>query len=313
MEITTATVGFCLGITRAYRLMNARALTDAPFYVTHQNFGGELDTLRRIERRDAHLLSLYPALEKIAVVHDASELRQGDRLVLGFHGLPREVKEGLTANGVVLVDDLQCPFITRLNGVLERLVREGFDVIIVGSKGNHHCQEAQRLAEEYGRTCVVIERPEDIESMPNDDAKRWALVGQVTGNTTTFKDVVRGLREKGIPAKIVRTICSDSYLRQGIAMNFAKEADLVIVVDDGGGAAQSVVEVCSQLRKNVHRIGSKDEVKRECLEGVRKVAIVGGILVPQWSLDEVARHIKQICDERGREHVGIGSKNSTGA
>jgi hypothetical protein len=56
MEVLTASVGFCLGITRAYREMNKRALAEAPFAVAHQNAGGEFDTLSRIERREAGLL-----------------------------------------------------------------------------------------------------------------------------------------------------------------------------------------------------------------------------------------------------------------
>src|SRR5262249_31513991 len=54
MEVLTASVGVCLGITRAYRGMNKRALAEAPFAVTHQGAGGEFDTLSRIERREAY-------------------------------------------------------------------------------------------------------------------------------------------------------------------------------------------------------------------------------------------------------------------
>ncbi len=296
MEIATARVGFCVGISRTYRAMNRRALAeDASFHVTHQDSGGELDTLRRIERRDPDLLKLYPGLEKISVVHDISTLRKGDRLILGFHGLTNTVKARLGESGVMVLDDLQCPFIARLNAALERLVREGFDIIIVGKKENHHCQDAQRLAEQHGRRCFVIEEVEDVESIANNEGRKLALVAQVTGNTLTFKGVVEELRKKEIPVTLVRTLCSDSYLRQGMAMDLAKEADALVILEDGGGAAQSVFEVCSQVCKRVRRIRSKEEIQREWFEGVKKVAILGGILVPQWSIEEVARHIREIC------------------
>ena len=48
MDVLTANAGFCLGITRAYREMNERALAETPFTVAHQNAGGEFDTLSRI-------------------------------------------------------------------------------------------------------------------------------------------------------------------------------------------------------------------------------------------------------------------------
>ncbi len=88
MEVLTASVGFCLGITRAYREMNKRALAEAPFAVAHQNAGGEFDTLSRIERREAGLLTDYPGLRELSVVRDVSTLGAGDRLVLGPYVIP---------------------------------------------------------------------------------------------------------------------------------------------------------------------------------------------------------------------------------
>src|SRR6266568_5005302 len=97
MEVLTASAGFCLGITRAYREMNKRALAGAPFAVAHQNAGGDFDTLTRVERREPALLAQYPGLRELSVVRDVSALVAGDRLVLGFHGLNRETKESLLA------------------------------------------------------------------------------------------------------------------------------------------------------------------------------------------------------------------------
>lgn len=296
MEVIKAKVGFCYGIIRAYHLMNKKAACDdEQFYVTHQNSSNELDPLQRIERREDRLMEMYPALKKVSVVHDTAKLRKGDRLVLGFHGLPYHAKKQLEEKGVTILDDLQCPFIARLNHTLERLVSEGFDIIIVGKRQNHHCQEALKLAEKYQRRCFVIEKEEDVETITCDSTQRLALVGQVTGNIMTFDYVVKRLHQKGIPVKIEKTVCSDSYLRQGEVIGLAKESDVVVIVDDGGGASQSVFEVCSSLSKRIHRIRRKEEIRQEWFEDACKVALVGGILVPQWSIDEVAAFIEEIC------------------
>jgi 4-hydroxy-3-methylbut-2-enyl diphosphate reductase len=291
VDVATASVGFGFGIVRAYRLMNRRALDDGAFFVAHQNSGGEWDTLRRIERRDAALLRRYPALEKVSVVHEVAGLGEGARLVLGFHGLPGATKQELARRGVTLLDDLQCPFIARLNSVLERLVTDGFDILIVGRSENHHCREVRQLAAQHGRRCFVIETPEDIEAVPIDGGS-LALVGQVTGNTQTFAEAVQRLAAKKVPVKIVKTICGDSYLRQRIAMSLARDADVVILVDDGGGAAESLFEVCAPFGRPVRRVRGKEEIRREWFEGAHKVVVVGGILVPDWALDKIAEHIR---------------------
>ena len=292
MEILTANAGFCLGITRAYRKMNERALNEGPFSVTHQNSGGELDTLTRIARREKELLAEYPGLLELSLATDLSTLGQGDRLVLGFHGLNKDSKEDLVARGVDLVDDLICPFIAKLDKVVERLAGEGFDIAIVGAKDNHHCRVATKIADQHNRRCFVIEQPDEIDAVPVEDGRPIALVGQVTGNTQVFAEVLERIRTSRAPIKIVKTMCSDSYSRQRAAADLAQQADLVILLDDGGGAAQSLFEVYSRINKRVHRVRSKEEIQPNWFDGAEKTAILSGILVPSWVVAETARYIE---------------------
>ena len=293
MEILTATVGFCFGITRAYRNISRRAVEDGPFHVAHRGSGHEFDTLVRIERGDPELLRRYPGLAAVTVAHDVTALRDGDRLVLGFHGLPGETKDALAARGVALLDDQLCPFIAKLDRVVERLAREGLDIAIVGTRGNHHCRTAQMIAEQYGRRCYVIETIEDVDTIPEEPGRTLALVGQVTGNTVLFREAADRIRASGRSAEIVRTMCGDSYSRQQHAAELARDADMVLLIDDDGAAAQSVFEVCSLHNARVYRISSKTDIKQEWLTGAERVAIVGGILVPDWMIADVAEWITQ--------------------
>jgi 4-hydroxy-3-methylbut-2-enyl diphosphate reductase IspH len=294
MEVLTASVGFCLGITRAYREMNKRALAEAPFAVTHQNAGGDFDTLTRIERREPALLAQYTGLREVSVARDVSTLGPGDRLVLGFHGVSKETKQSLVARGVDLLDDLICPFIEKLDRVVERLAKGGFDIAIVGLKDNHHCHVAKTIADEHGRRCYVLERAGDVELLPNEEGRPVALVGQVTGNTEVFTEIIERLRKSQAAIKVVKTMCSDSYSRQRTAVELARQADVVILLDDGGGAAQSVFEVCSRVNKRVHRVRSKAEIKSAWFEGAGKAAIIGGILVPVWSVEDAAAYVRTL-------------------
>ena len=296
MNILTGDSGFCLGIARAYRKMNERTRNEGRFSVTHQNAGGEFDTLTRIARQENELLAEYPGLGELSVVRDLSELGQGDRLVLGFHGLSKDTKQNLVARGVDLVADLTCPFIAKLGKVVERLARDGFDIAIVGAKDNHHCQVAERIAGEHNRRCFVIERPDDIDAVPDEEGRPIALVGQVTGNTQVFAQVVERIRASKAPIKVVKTMCSDSYARQKAAVDVAQRADLVILLDDGGGAAQSLFEVCSRSNKRVYRVRSKEEIQPHWFDGAQRTAIVGGILVPSWVIAETARYIETMTE-----------------
>src|SRR5262249_32629120 len=146
-------LGFCIGIDRTYRKMNERAASGAALHAAHQHGDNPNDTLRRIDRKDPELLARYPALAKVSVTYDIAELRDGDRLVTGFHGLPETAKRELAARGVELVEDLVCPFIAKLDRTVERLAEQGYDIAIVGKNGNHHCETARDLAKQHARRC----------------------------------------------------------------------------------------------------------------------------------------------------------------
>jgi 4-hydroxy-3-methylbut-2-enyl diphosphate reductase len=181
--------------------------------------------------------------------------------------------------------------------VVERLAGEGYDIAIVGAKGNHHCQMAEKFASAHGRRCYVIEKTEDIDALAEAQDQPVALVGQVTGNTAVFTAVVERIRTAETPIKVVKTMCSDSYGRQKTAAELARAADLVILIDDGGGAAQSLFEVCVGINPRIHRVRGNDDIRAEWFEGVGKTAIIGGILVPQWMIDGTARHVRALCHQ----------------
>ena len=286
-----------MGIDRAYRGMSRRASAEAPFVAAHQNSGSEFDTLRRVVSRDPELLARYPGLEQVSVSFDVASLNSGDRLVLGFHGLANEEKDDLVAKGVNLLDDLMCPFIAKLDRVVERHASAGFDVAMVGSADNHHLRTARKFATKHGRRCFPISQAKDIDELPFEEGQPVVLVGSVTGNTELFREVVERIERSNLPVKIVKTMCSDSHSRQRTASELAQAADLVVLVDDGGDGSQSVFEVCSRVNPRVYRIKKKHQVQAEWLATAAKVAVVGGILVPEWMIHEVADHIRSMSDE----------------
>jgi 4-hydroxy-3-methylbut-2-enyl diphosphate reductase len=292
MDVRTAQVGFCFGIERAYSAFDKHARAGEPIHVAHRA-GGAWDTLRRIERRDPELLKRYPGLNNVAVTHDVATLKDGDRLVTGFHGLAGDTKTGLADRGVTLVEDMLCPFIAKLDRVVEQAAGEGFDIAIVGKRGNHHCLVAQDFAEKHGQRCYVIESPDDLEAIPRD-GRRIALVGQVTGNTETFDAVIDRVESSRMPVRIFRTMCGDSRTRQENAVELAKSSDVVILIDDGGGASESVFEVCSRHNSRIHRVGAREDIERDWFDGASKVAVLGGILVPEWTIEDMAERVREL-------------------
>ena len=292
MEVLTASRGFCMGIERAYRRMNARALAEEPFSVAHQNSANPFDTLRRIEKGDPDLLLRYPGLARLSVKHGVDKIAADERLVLGFHGLPPEDKAIVEAKADLL-DDLICPFIEKLDRVVEKHAKEGFDIAMVGSPDNHHLRTARKLAADNGRRCYAIVKAQDIEALPSAE-RQIVLVGEVTGNTEVFHQTLDLINASKLQIKVRKTMCADSYSRQRDASDLAKRADVVVLVDDGGDGARSVFEVCARVNARVHRVKDKDEIESAWFEGATSVAVVGGILIPDWTVVDIAEHLRTL-------------------
>jgi len=117
----------------------------------------------------------------------------------------------------------------------------------------------------------------------------------VTGNTETFNEVIGLIDSKRLPVKVRKTMCSDSYGRQRRAAELAEAADVVVLIDDGGDGSRSVFEVCSRRNKPVHRVHSKELIEPAWFKGAKIVAIVGGIMVPEWTIAEAAEHVRALA------------------
>jgi 4-hydroxy-3-methylbut-2-enyl diphosphate reductase len=297
MNVTVAKTGFCFGIQRAYQRMNDLAARGEPIQVGHRCSGPhaniEWDVLQRIETGDPHLFAMYPHLEGLEVVHDADTLRDGDQIAVGYHGFEPELKAELENRGVVL-HDYQCPFIARMNGTAETLAAQGYDLIAFGKPHNHHCLYAKRVAERLGRVCLIAEEIAAIQEALLQPGRKWACIGQVTGHVERWHTFVQGLTDLDIPVRVIDTVCTDSYDRQAEAAALAREVDVVIVVDDGGGASTSVYDTCRQANPRTYRYGTGMPLRQAWLEGATHVAVVGGIMVPRWVLESTARELQDL-------------------
>ncbi|WP_188052164.1 hypothetical protein [Aureimonas fodinaquatilis] len=297
MKLNVAQAGMCFGIERAYKMTDRLAAKTPRLHAGHKCSGehknADWDTFNRIERGDKVLLERYPNLKKLTIVHDDSELSDGDELAIGYHGFTPERMADLRQRGVKL-HDYMCPFISRMHDTAEKLAGEGFDIIAFGKLLNHHTTFCQRAAERLGRVGLIAEDIDEIDALLDDPARNWACVGQVTGNVEKWTRFAQALKLRGIPIHLVDTVCTDSHDRQGEARRLAAASDIVVLVDDGGGASISVLEAVQSANERVYRTGTNMPLQRQWFEGVTSVAVVGGIMVPSWVLSEVAESIQDM-------------------
>jgi 4-hydroxy-3-methylbut-2-enyl diphosphate reductase IspH len=301
MKVIVAETGLCWGIELAYARIEKLAREKGSLKATHRTAGdksiADWDPIQRIRSRDANLFEQYPGLRNVEVVDNLDGVDGGELAAIGHQGIDRVLMDEASKKGAAL-HDFKCPFIAKFDDTADKLAREGYDLIAFGKPKNHHSLYAKQAAEQNGRIGLIAEDVSDVTAQLHADGRKWACLAQVTGNVFVWEKFKSDLSATGVAVRFADTVCTDSHERQGGAVETARQVDTVIVVDDRGGAAVSVFEQCVAVNRRTFKYDPKSDLLPEWFEGAKAVAIVGGILVPSWILNDVAERIRTLSGSR---------------
>jgi 4-hydroxy-3-methylbut-2-enyl diphosphate reductase len=110
-----------------------------------------------------------------------------------------------------------------------------------------------------------------------------------------IKHLMAKLLEVFPTAEIYNEICLATQLRQQAVAEQARGADLCIVVGDArSNNSNRLVQVAEEIAGvRAYRVADVTEIKREWLEGVRKVAVTSGASTPTPLTKEVIEYLEQ--------------------
>jgi len=126
----------------------------------------------------------------------------------------------------------------------------------------------------------------------------------ITNQTTMSQWDVRGLvarlLERFPAAEVHNEICLATQLRQEAVAEQAKGTDLCIVVGDprsnNSNRLAQVAEEIAGVR--AYRVADVTEIKREWLNGVKRVAVTSGASTPTPITKEVIEYLEQYDPDR---------------
>ena len=208
----------------------------------------------------------------------------------GHHGLTPEQIQEIRSRGA-RAHDFRCPQTARFDETADSLVAKGNNLIIFGKPQNPHCRHARLAAEVRGRVGIITENVEELLNGIPLGKRKWACLAQVTGNAGAWDRFVADLPRIGADIRIADTLCRDSRARQQEAADVAKRVGTVLVINDRGGSTVSVHECCKAVNPNTLYHDPGENRLEECLNGTAGVGLVGGIHVPEWTLERMAGEI----------------------
>lgn len=292
LEIHVAQHGICWGIDLALKRIGVaasqRGSVEATHRWAHNPAARRWDPLEFVRRRDPDMMATYPGLDQVEVLESIADSATGE-VAVGHHG----TIEDREASPDIQVLDYTCPFIARSDKQAAMMADSGYDLIIFGKTGNHHCEFAKQEVEARGRVAVIGEDVAAIADVLRTEGRNWACQGQVTANVESWETFRSDLDALGVPYKLIDTVCTDSHSRQDEAIMLAKRCDVAIVVNDSGGSTLSVFEQARAANPRTYRYDplGGDVLDTAWLADARSVAVLGGIHVPSWVLARVAQEI----------------------
>ena len=297
MEIILANPrGFCAGVDRAIEIVEqAIDRFGAPIYVRHEVVHNKfvVDGLR----------------DKGAIfVEELEEVPDDATVIFSAHGVSRKVEDEAKDRGLT-VFDATCPLVTKVHMEVVRYAKEGKQVILIGHAGHPEVEGTMgRYDTSFGGQIILIETPEDVESLEVEDPEGLAFVSQTTLSVDDTAAVIDALRSRfpGIAAPRKDDICYATQNRQDAIKSLCNDADLLLVVGATNSSnSNRLRELGEQKGVQSYLIADAEGIDKSWLDDKQKIAVTAGASAPEVLVQEVVERLKEYGATVATETEGI--------
>jgi len=216
-------------------------------------------------------------------------------VIFTAHGVSPEVRRKAREKGLTVVD-ATCPDVTKTHDLIREKTAEGYEIIYIGKKGHPEPEGAIGIAPDRVH---LIETEADIEKLTVRSDK-IVITNQTTMSQWDVRGLVARLLERFPSAEVHNEICLATQLRQEAVAEQAKGADLCIVVGDPrSNNSNRLAQVAEEIAGvKAYRVADVTEIRREWLEGVKRVAVTSGASTPTPITKEVIAYLEQYDSEK---------------
>ena len=284
--------GFCAGVERAIEIVE-RALEQygAPIYVRHEIVHNKyvVDDLRA---------------KGAVFVEELDEVPTGATVIFSAHGVAKQVRADAERRGLK-VFDATCPLVTKVHVEVARMLRAGYEVVMIGHRGH---PETEGTMGQAGRGMHLVETVGDVAELAVAAPDRLAYVTQTTLSIDDAKAIVAALKARfpEIRGPKKDDICYATQNRQDAVKFMAPQCEVVIVVGSPNSSnSNRLREVAQNMGAQAYMVDRAADLKSEWIAGKRRVGVTAGASAPQVLVGELIARFKSLGAERVRQLEGI--------
>jgi 4-hydroxy-3-methylbut-2-enyl diphosphate reductase len=181
MEVVLANPrGFCAGVERAIEIVErALALHGAPIYVRHE-----------IVHNKYVVASLRA--KGAVFVDELAQVPAGGIVIFSAHGVAKSVQAEAERRGLK-VFDATCPLVTKVHLEVAKMLREGYEIVMIGHKGH---PEAEGTMGQATAGMHLVETLEDVAALQVASPDKLAYVTQTTLSVDDARAMIAALRQR---------------------------------------------------------------------------------------------------------------------
>src|SRR3954452_22719087 len=279
--------GFCYGVREA--IDKAKEASAA---------GKRTSTLGQV----VHNEGVIQDLESLGIrtVDTLDDVDAGAAVVIRAHGVRPEVMGRAETRGLEVIDGT-CTWVIQEQKELQRLVAEGYTIVLLGTP--KHPEVVGLLG--FAPDAIVVDEEADWDRIPR--RKKMALISQSTQPPWKFEKLAAYMVSRSHELKIVNTVCPVTIRRQEDTLVAAREVDLMVVVGGRSSAnTKELTRLCGIVGTKAIQIDSvRDLEEGSVFEGPRVVGVTGGTSTPIEDLHSVAQRILELAGTReARDNAG---------
>ena len=284
--------GFCAGVERAIEIVE-RALEQqgAPIYVRRQIVHNKF-VVEDLRRKGA------------VFVEELDEVPRGSTVIFSAHGVSKEIWREAEALGLK-VFDATCPLVTKVHVEVSKMLREGYDIVMIGHRGHPESEGTMGQAESGMH---LVETVADVARLEVAKPDRLAYVTQTTLSVDDAAQIVAALRERfpSIRGPKRDDICYATQNRQDAVKFMAPRCDVVIVVGSPNSSnSNRLREVAEHMGAQAYMVDTAADLRADWLAGKRRIGVTAGASAPEVLVDQVIARLRELGASQVRALDGI--------
>lgn len=226
---------------------------------------------------------------------DLESIRKEEKLIYGVRGAPIQIREKAKEQGLELLADATCPFVTQQEEAELELLERGCHLVVLSSRTHHGIPRLMGIAKDKGREVFIVEKEEDVNEIRLTRFEPIGVIVQTTFWIETYKKIMAVILDRFANVQVRNTACVDSLQRLPEVEKLAKQVDAIVIFGWTEGMTNRMLEVANNFNSSVYKIEKVNDLQPQWFQGKEKVGVIGANETPEWMIDEAVERIKAMA------------------